>query len=66
MSMLVLENELLMDKSFKHYITYHFYNFMMRNNLETQGNHLENNFKNHLLNILNAFKVKKKDIKSKI
>ena len=66
MSMLALENELLMDKSFKHYITNHFYNFLMRNNLEVNENHMYNNFKNHLLNILNAFRVKKKDIKSKI
>ena len=66
MSMLVLENELLMDKSFKHYISHHFYNFLSRNNLETNTNHLDNNFKNHLLNILIAFRVKKKDMKSKI
>jgi hypothetical protein len=66
MSMLVLENELLMDKSFKHYITYHFYNFSSRMQKETNENNLNKTFKNHLLNILKAFRVKKKEIISKI
>ena len=66
MSMNVLENELLMNKSFKHYITYHFYNFSSRIQKETNENNLNKTFRNHLLNILKAFKVKKNEIKSKI
>jgi hypothetical protein len=66
MSMNILENELLMNKSFKHYITYHFYNFSSRMQKETNENNLNKTFRNHLLNILKAFKVKKNEIKSKI
>ena len=66
MSMNILENELLMNKSFKHYITYHFYNFYSRMQKETNENNLNKTFKNHLLNILKAFRVKKKEIISKI
>jgi hypothetical protein len=66
MSMNVLENELLMNKSFKHYITYHFYNFSSRIQKETNENNLNKTFKNHLLNILKAFRVKKKKLYQKL
>ena len=65
-SMFILENELFMNKDFKHYMTYHFYNYLMKNKIETNRNNLDNSFKNHLLNILKAFRVKKNSIKSKI
>ena len=64
MSMNVLENELLMDKSFKHYITYHFYNFLSK--IKKNEDDPNITFKNHLLNILYAFRVNNEGIKSKM
>ena len=62
-----LKNELSMDKSFKHLINYHFYNYLSKiREKKTNNFPIYLTFKNHLINILKAFGIKRDDIESKV
>ena len=56
-----------MDKSFKHLSNYHFYNYLSTI-IEKKNNNfpIYLNFKNHLINILKVFGIKRDDIESKV
>ena len=70
-----LKNELLMDKSFKYLINYHFYNYMVRINeekniikgIKVKEKKEEKSFINHLIDIIKTVGgIKKEEIESKV
>ena len=64
-----LQNELLMDKSYKHLIYYHFYNYMSKINEERFQYHTVTGktFIDHLADIIKTVGgIKKEDIESKV
>ena len=64
-----LQNELLMDKSFKHLINYHFYNYMSKMNEEKNKKQTitGKSFINHLTDIIKTVGgIKKEEIESKV
>ena len=64
LSVIQVENELLMGKSFKHLIYYHFYNYY--SNLKQIRNISEKSFLDHLKSTIKLDKEMTKNIKSKI
>ena len=64
-----LKNELLMEKSFKHLINYHFYNYMSKKNEEknTKQTSSGKSFIDHLSDIIKTVgNIKKEEIESKV
>ena len=64
-----LQNELLMEKSFKHLINYHFYNYMSKKNEEknTKQTLSGKSFIDHLSDIIKTVgNIKKEEIESKV
>ena len=64
-----LQNELLMDKNFKHLINYHFYNYMSKMNEEKNKKETVTgkSFINHLTDIIKTVGgIKKEEIESKV
>ena len=68
LSLIQLENELSMDKSFIHLLNYHFYNYRIKTKIDNKNHELIANktFINHLKDILCAFKIKKDNIVEKV
>ena len=64
LSVIQVENELLMEKSFKHLIYYHFYNYYSK--VKRDGNMSEKSFMDHLKNIIKLDKEMTKNIKSEL
>ena len=67
LSVVQVENELLMDKSFRHLINYHFMNCLSKaKQIKTPGIANKPSFIRHLEEIIKAEKIKVNDIKQKI
>ena len=64
LSVIQVENELLMEKSFKHLIYYHFYNYYSK--VRSDGNMSEKSFMDHLKSIIKLDKEMTQNIKSEL
>ena len=64
LSVIQVENELLMGKSFKHLIYYHFYNYYSK--VKRDGNMSEKSFMDHLKSIIKLDEEMTKNIKSEL
>ena len=66
LSIIQVQNELLMKNSFKHLIYYHFYNFLSKINRNEQQDN--STFINHLIKIIRVYddEIRAKDIESKV
>ena len=64
LSVIQVENELLMEKSFKHLIYYHFYNYYSK--VKRDGKMSEKSFMDHLKSIIKLDQEMTKNIKSEL